>query len=468
MSAQLIKTFAQTNKSHFSIDEIKKLLKDYFKEEDDNLFTAQKSSCRDSYKFLKTKWYYGYKNLPTKDVFKHITLRILHTQVASCRDVLDIDERQKFNNYDKLNVTDDTEFDLTGCPSYTADSDDIYVINPSIKVVFANMDEFNDFRQRLSSNNKGLKITDKTKTVWFPSRPVDTKNGNKWIAMRECANEYPIYIPSYKRSACMLTVKSLLELNINNFYVVIKPLTDEIDSYTLSMEKLCILDKLLIVPQNFINEEEAQGNYNSIPQRNYAYNHSRQNGFTHHWCLDDNIAGFFRREQGAKLPVIGTAYPFYFIEKYMSRYENVNLASMQYSHLCPANGSRNMIIKNSKVYSCILIKNSNNIPWRGSYNEDIVLTLDTLVQKKATLTFQNFLCGKKSTGQTKGGNTDAYSGDGQTKKINELLSKYPEYVEKIVKFGHDHHKVNYAPFKNIDLGYRKDIDLNLPELKLSK
>ena len=141
MSAQLIETFAKTNKVNFSIDEIKKLLKDYFKEEDDNLFTAQKQSCRDSYKFLKTKWYYGYKNLPTKDVFKHITLRILHTQVASCRDVLDIDERQKFNNYDKVNVTDDTEFDLTGCPSYTADSDDIYVINPKNEVYSTCVDE---------------------------------------------------------------------------------------------------------------------------------------------------------------------------------------------------------------------------------------------------------------------------------------------------------------------------------------
>jgi hypothetical protein len=464
MSAQLIETFAKTNQKNFTLNDITKILKDYFREDDKlSLQDTHKTSCRDSYKFLKTKWYYGYRQLPTKDVFKHVTLRILHSEVASCRDILDIDDRQHFNNFDRKS-TDESEFDLTGVPSYTGDSDDIYVKNPSIKVVFANMAEFDDFRKRLSQ----IKITDKTKTVWFPNRPTNiSTHGKQWVAVNECKNQYPIYIPSYKRSDSMLTVKSLLDLNIDNFYVVIKPLHDEINSYTSSMIKLNILDKLLIVPQNFINEEEAMGNYNSIPQRNYAYNHSTQSGFTHHWCLDDNISGFFRRENGTKLPVINSAYPFVFIEKYICRYANVNLASMQYNHLCPANGYRNIIIKNSKVYSCILIKNSNNIPWRGSYNEDIVLTLDTLTASKATMTFQNFLCGKISTGKTKGGNSDAYSGDGQTKKIDELVSAYPEYVTKIVKFGHDHHKVNYAPFKDVELGYQKDVELNLPELKLS-
>tara|TARA_R110000796_G_scaffold75419_1_gene169194 strand:+ start:209 stop:1606 length:1398 start_codon:yes stop_codon:yes gene_type:complete len=463
MSAQLIKTFAQTNKTDFSLAEITRILKEYFGEDGEDGEEYEANDNRNSYRFLKTKWYYGYKNLLQSDVFKHVTLRILHTQVALCRNVLGIDDRQKFNNYDK-SKTENIEFDLAGCPSYTADSEDIYVVNPSIKVVFANMEEFNDFRKRLGTIN----ITDKTKTVWFPSRPVDiSKSGKKWLADEECKNKYPIYIPSYKRADNMLTVKSLLDLKIDNFFVVIKPTSDEVISYTRSMEKLNILDKLLIVSEKFINEQEAKGNFNSIPQRNFAYDHSVENGFTHHWCLDDNISGFFRREQGTKLPVIDTAYPFVFIENYLCRYQNVNLASMQYNHLCPANGHRNIIIKNSKVYSCILIKNSNNIHWRGSYNEDIVLTLDTLTQKKATLTFQNFLCGKQSTGRMKGGNTDIYNGDGQTKKINELLKTHPKYVTKIIKYGHDHHQVNYAPFKNIELGHQKNIELNLPELILS-
>lgn len=455
MSAQLIKTFAQTNKTDFSLDEITRILKDYFGEED-------KEDNRNSYKFLKTKWYYGYKSISEKSVYKTIILRIVNEYVDDFRKKLNIDDRQLFNHYDGCKKNK-SEYDLEGCPVYESNDNDIYVVNPSIKVVFSSEYEFNDFCKKLND----IKITNKTKTVWYPRRPnVDTNDIGYWTTQKKCNNIYPIYIPSYKRADNMLTVKSLLDLDINNFFVVIKPDLEEVKSYRESMKKLNILDKLIIVPIEYINEQADKGNYNSIPQRNYAYDHSICKGFSHHWCLDDNIKNFYRRHNGKKLPIKNTAYPFLFIEKFCQRYTNVNLASMQYSHLCPANGSRNMIIKNSKVYSCILIKNNNNIKWRGSYNEDIVLTLDTLLKNKSTLTFQNFLCGKQSTGSIKGGNSDIYKDDGQTKKINELLKTHPKYVTKIIKYGHDHHQVNYEPFKNIELGHQKNIELNLPELIL--
>lgn len=413
-----------------------------------------------NYKFTKTKWYYGYKKLKPTEVYRNIVLRIDKNYIQELRDKLNISEKQEFR-CDKAQ-TDDTDFDMSDCPSYKNDND-IYGTNPSIRVLFKNEEEIKDFSKKI-----GLPITEKQKTLWFPQRvePFKYPKNSYWTTKTVCNNKYPIYIVSYKRYDSLITVKSLLYCGVKDFYVVIKPEKSEIENYTKCLKKLGIEDKLLIVPKEFLEIEEKKGNGNSIPQRNYAYTHSIQNNFKWHWCLDDNIKDFFRREQGQQTKM-KTGFMFYFVEQYLKRYKNVNLASLQYNHLSPAGGHRSIIIKNSKVYSCILIKNSNNIKWRGTYNEDIILTLDTLLEGKSTLTFQNFLCGKKSTGSTKGGNQEAYKGEGQQKKIDFLMKIHPTYCKEIVRYGHPHHKVNYNPFSNVDVGYNP-IKLNFPELHMKQ
>ena len=47
------------------------------------------------------------------------------------------------------------------------------------------------------------------------------------------------------------------------------------------------------------------------------------------------------------------------------------------------------------------------------------------------MTFENVLCGKMSTGSVTGGNENIYAGDGQFKKVEFLISIYPEYVKQI-------------------------------------
>jgi len=462
MLALLLRNFKKTGKKQFSIDDIKEILKLSFVDDTQQNDTETKMNIQvtNNYNFLKTVWYYGYKKLNKNDIFKTVVLRIQQNYIDQFRNLLSIDQRQQFNHYD-TKPKNNSEFDLSDCPPMDGSDEDIYSSHPSIKVCFANLEEFDDFRNKLGDRS----ITHKTKTVWYPDRPTNNTYSGKWICNTKCENKYPIYIPSFKRSDSMHTVKSLLDLDIDNFYVVIRPIKEEITKYTSTMEMLGCSNKLLIVPQKYIDDQEKIGNFNSIPQRNYAYQHSKDNNHTHHWCLDDNIKGFYRRHKGVKLPFTKTAYPFTFVEQYIQRYTNIYLASLQYSHLVPANGNRNIIIVNSKVYSCILIKNDNNIMWKGSYNEDIILTLDTLTQGKATMTFQNFLCGKLSTGSTKGGNQDIYSSDGQTKKIDALMHQYPQYTKKIQKYGHPHHQVDYTSFKNIDLGYKKT-KLTLPELHL--
>ena len=470
----LLDNFRRTGKSSFSLDDIKDVLKISFVDDDDDKEevsvppmipppTIPMIPPPTTYKFCKTKWYYGYRKINKEDIYKTIVLRIQKDKVDEFRQLMRVDDRQPFNHYDTKSKHT-TEFDMSDCPPMTDSNDDLYTSHPSIKVIFSkNHLEFDDFRNKLGD----IPITHRTKTVWYPKRPEVKKKVGIWTCDdKKCQNSYPIYIPSFKRADTMFTVKSLLSLDIDNFYIVIRPIDEEIETYTTAMKRLDLsIDKLLIVPQTYIDDQEEKGNFNSIPQRNYGYQHSIDNNYTHHWCLDDNIKGFFRREKGTKLPFIKTAYPFYFVEQYLQRYSNVYLSSLQYSHLVPADGSRSIIIKNSKVYSCILIKNDNDIMWRGKYNEDIVLTLDTLSKGRGTMTFQNFLCGKMSTGSMKGGNSNIYDGDGQSKKVDELMGVYPQYTKKIEKYGHPHHQVDYTPFKDVDLGY-KSVKLNLPTLEL--
>lgn len=471
----LLDNFRKTGKTSFSINDIKDVLRISFVDDVEEEVPTPPTHMLSppilmtpphpippptTYNFCKTMWYYGYRKLKKEDIYKTIILRIHKDKVDEFRQLMRVDDRQPFNHYDPKS-REHAEFDLSDCPQMTNCSEDIYTSHPSIKVIFSKHHlEFDDFRKKL-----GIPINHKTKTVWYPKRPDVEKQEGQWKCDTECQNKYPIYIPSFKRSDSMYTVKSLLGLGINNFYVIIRPLKDEVEKYTKAMRELGCSDKLLIVPNDYIDDQESRGNFNSIPQRNYGYQHSIDNNHTHHWCLDDNIKGFFRREKGTKLPFINTPYPFVFVEQYLQRYTNVYLSSLQYSHLVPASGSRTIIVKNSKVYSCILIKNNNNIMWRGSYNEDIVLTLDTLAKGRGTMTFQNFLCGKMTTGSMKGGNSTIYDGDGQSKKIDELLSVYPQYTKKIQKYGHPHHQVDYTSFKDIDLGYIS-VPLDLPTLYL--
>jgi hypothetical protein len=260
----------------------------------------------------------------------------------------------------------------------------------------------------------------------------------------------------------MLTIKAMEELNILNYYVVIRCTEDEPDNYRKSMKKLNIQnidDKLLIMSTEFMDNESESGNNNSIIPRRYAWNHAMNILKTsHHWVLDDNIDGFYIRNKGQHTRIKNTALPFQFIEKYIEQYPNVYQAGMQYKHICIAGGHRNVIIKNSRIYSCILNRHSvldyikDN--WQGSYNEDTDLSLRILKCGLATMNFQNFLCDKKATSSMKGGNNvSAYIGNGFENKVNELIEKHGDVTKKVFKYNRLHHQVDYTQFNKNDISY---------------
>lgn len=198
--------------------------------------------------------------------------------------------------------------------------------------------------------------------------------------------------------------------------------------------------KILVLPFSNL----GQG---GIPARNWVWEHALNTGSERHWILDDNIHGFCRYNQNKRLPVAsGTIFKV--AEDFVDRYENVALAGFQYR--CFANASRNRpaFIPNSRIYSCILIKNDIDYRWRGRYNEDTDLSIRVLRDGWCTILFNAFLQNKVGTMTMKGGNTDElYVDDGRLKMAQELTEQHPDISKVTWKFNRYQHHVDYSQFR---------------------
>lgn len=240
-----------------------------------------------------------------------------------------------------------------------------------------------------------------------------------------------------------MTVKALQARNIP-FHVVIEP--QEFDEYAR------VIPSQFILTLPFSNL--GQG---SIPARNWVWDHSISIGAERHWILDDNIRYFYRLTDNIKWRTTDGA-TFRAIEDCVDRYENVALAGMQYAMFVPRRMSRPPILINTRIYSCILIKNDIPYKWRGRYNEDTDLSLRALKDGWCTMLFNAFPCDKQATMKMKGGNTDVlYQGDGRLKMAQSLVDQHPDVARISWKWGRYQHVVDYTPFKGNKLRLRRDI-----------
>lgn len=293
-------------------------------------------------------------------------------------------------------------------------------------------------REYLSSLTK-QKITPTTKSVWYPSRPILDSHSKYYTTKEVCIPKYPIYIISKGRSEVRHTVKTLEEMNVP-YKIVIE--MDEFDDYV----KVIPIHKILILPKSYRDRKDQGG---SIPARNFVWDHSKSNGDDYHWILDDNINGFYRFNRNSRTQ-IKSGVCFMVIENYIEKYTNVGLAGMNYFSFCPnISKGRKKIQMNTRIYSCILVRNNLPFRWRGVYNEDTDLSLNVLKSGMSTMLFNCFLCNKMETLSMKGGNTDSiYKEDGMKKKYESLKEQHPELVKPYSNFGKEiHHLVNYKPFQ---------------------
>lgn len=245
--------------------------------------------------------------------------------------------------------------------------------------------------------------------------------------------DYPVYIISKGRWDSRLTQRALEEINVP-YHIVIEP--QEYDNYAAVINP----SKILTLPFSNL----GQG---SIPARNWVWDHSVSIRATRHWIMDDNISGFVRLNRNMKIPV-SSGTIFKVVEEFVDRYKNVVLAGLNYRFFAKQRQEIPPFELNTRIYSCILIKNDLNHKWRGRYNEDTDLSIRALKDGHCTVLFNAFLANKQATMTMSGGNSDElYIDDGRLQMAQSLVDQHPDVCRISQKFGRYQHHVNYVPFK---------------------
>lgn len=255
---------------------------------------------------------------------------------------------------------------------------------------------------------------------------------------------YPVYIISKGRAESRQTARSLDYLRVPYHIVIEKQEYDQYNQYIPA-------DKILTLP--FANL--GQG---SIPARNWVWEHAKNTGAKRHWIMDDNIWGFFYSNNNERI-LVSDGTIFKIAEEYVDRYDNVGIAGLNYRMFVIDSENKPPITYNTRIYSCLLIDNELPIRWRGRYNEDTDLCLRYLKSGGCTILFNVFCCGKTATMTMKGGNSDQlYQDDGREQMADSLVEQHPDVTKKTWKWHRWQHSVDYTPFRNNKLIYRKDYD----------
>lgn len=292
-------------------------------------------------------------------------------------------------------------------------------------------------------------ITDKTLSIWFPKKEIMQAFNQIWISEEKNNIKYPVYIISKSRADSRLTSKALEKMNVP-YRIVIEP--QEYKEYSAVINP----DKILQLPFSNL----GQG---SIPARNWVWEHSIQEGHKKHWILDDNISHFIRNHENIRIPVAdGTI--FRCCEDFTDRYSNVGISGMNYYMFSPDKSKMPPFYINTRIYSCILIRNDIPYRWRGRYNEDTDLSIRALKDGWCTILFNAFLCLKSPTMTMKGGNTDELykpsenkEEDGRYKMAKSLVDQHPDITTITWKFNRWQHQVDYSGFKRNKLIKKEEL-----------
>lgn len=287
--------------------------------------------------------------------------------------------------------------------------------------------------------------------------------------------QFPLYIVSKGRSEYMVTSKALTAMGVEH-NIIVEP--QEVDKYRKAVQDMGLLANIIELDMSFKEKYELCDNFGLTkstgpgPARNFAWEHSIQQGFSHHWVMDDNIRNFRRLNKNDKVKVT-TGSIFRAMEDFCARYKNVGMAGPNYVMFAPARQKRPPFIKNTRIYSCNFIRNDLKYRWRGRYNEDTILSIDMLKGGWCTIQFNAFLQEKMVTQLLKGGNTDEfyhkegkvlkgknYADTGTVNKSRMQVAVHPDVSEMTFRYGRWHHHVNYRKFSNLQLIKKDDQELS--------
>lgn len=266
---------------------------------------------------------------------------------------------------------------------------------------------------------------------------------------------YPVYIVSKGRSEYMQTSRSLARMKIPH-YIAVEP--QDLELYDEALDNFDIRDYVRLLELPFSNHGDGPGR-----ARNWIWDHSITLNTDRHWVMDDNISDFYRLHENQRIRVESGAL-FRSCEDFVDRYENVPVAGLQYRFFVSPNDKRPAFVKNTRIYSCLLIENICKHRWRGRYNEDTDLSLQVLKDGDCTVQFNHLLQGKAATQTMRGGNTEEFyhaegdldaenwrdgqlNAEGTIKKSKMLVDMHPDVCRMVWRYGRWHHHCNYDGFK---------------------
>ena len=266
--------------------------------------------------------------------------------------------------------------------------------------------------------------------------------------------KYPVYIISKGRHESMLTSRSLARMKVPH-YIAIEPQDEKL--YDQTLDNFGIRPYVTLLVASFSNHGDGPGR-----ARNWCWDHSIALGAERHWVLDDNIADFYRLQHNLRIRVESGAI-FRASEDFVDRYENVPISGFQYRFFIAPNTKYPPFVKNTRIYSTLLIDNKCKFRWRGRYNEDTDICLRVLKDGDCTIQFNAFLQGKAATQSVKGGNTSefyhaentenenfeksGFNSLGTVNKSQMLVDMHPDVARMVWRFRRWHHHVDYSSFK---------------------
>jgi len=260
---------------------------------------------------------------------------------------------------------------------------------------------------------------------------------------------YPVYIVSKGRWESRLTSKALEYMNVP-YYIIVEE--SEYEKYCSVIDS----NKILITPERYNKEydtfwKDDDPRTGPGASRNFAWEHSIENEFDYHWVLDDNLDAFHRLNRNIKAEVASGTI-FRCMEDFVLRYDNVAIAGPNYYSFCKSTDKVPPFVMNTRIYSCLFIRNDIPYRWRGRYNEDTDLCLRVLKDGWCTIQFNAFLQGKVTTQRMKGGNMGQfYKKDGTYPKSKMLEDMHPDVAKVVWRFNRWHHYVDYRPFGDNEL-----------------
>ena len=288
-------------------------------------------------------------------------------------------------------------------------------------------------------------------------------------------NEYPIFVISYNRAKTHTTAKWLAEYGVHHYMVVHKEQiadykkyqTPEMKTYTTFLE---FDDSYKLKYETCDNIPHRVQNAGSGAERNFAWDYSIKIGAKAHWLMDDNMTfshivginpkGIYVRKKCLKEDF---AVKFHKAEHFFNKYENLLLMELTQNDFC-INSTKLTYALNTRCFSCNLIWNAMPIRWRGRYNEDVILSTDVMVAGYCIASYhggvlkkkQSTRCASGGNHATKTGDTNSLYQDGfdyknsSLKKTNLLITVYPQFYRKVVKYGRIHHEYNRTELAKIN------------------